>query len=109
MTLMLNALKRAGLVSEKQAISAEEEIKSENKKSTKTKRHELWKSRACKNRFKDVATFEIWNKSSRPPGYLNTCALCGVRDTYLNAWDGPDRRDYNICDDCVGHEADKTY
>ena len=75
MTTMLEAMRKAGLVSSAKAKATEKERECWHKQ-----KNDRWKANATINRFGDIATFEIWNKAGRTPGnYLKRCALCGKR------------------------------
>lgn len=84
---MFEAMKKAGLL---------------HNESEEEKRHKQWKEKSFKNRFGDIASFEIWAASSGLPGdYWDRCGLCGK--TYFDekvSWMGPDGTKYAICAMC---------
>ena len=108
MGTMLEALKKAGLVSREDATKAEKEQTGKYKLTLKQQRHEEWKKRAYKNRMGDIALFEIWRKSTPPDGHEAICALCGKRDAEMSVWCSPYKKRYNICDECAQNEKDQA-
>jgi hypothetical protein len=116
MTIMLEAMRKAGLVSSNKAEATKREIDSGKSRETKQERHkqktdrkqkhERWKRNAVLNRFGDIATFEIWEKTGRiPDNYLKRCALCGKRPFDSIEWRSPKGTLYTICGECFSAEA----
>jgi len=116
MTIMLEAMRRAGLVTPTKAEATQREISGGNNKVAKDERHKQkssrkqihdeWKSNAILNRFGDISAFEIWEKTGRiPENYLKRCALCGKRPFDSIEWFSPNGTPYAICGECFSAEA----
>lgn len=114
MNAMLEAMKRAGLVNQDRAAIAAAKAKEakENRERKKRKeereerkiRHAAWKANAVKNRFGDVAMFEIWAKAGKvPTNYMEICGMCGARSGILKQMEPPKAAMvyHLVCENCT--------
>jgi hypothetical protein len=116
---MLEALTKAGLVTETKAREADKVLQKERanneksqrhqEKTDRQKKHEAWAATCYKNRFDQVATFEIWKQQREfPKNYLDRCALCGkdliyAEDAVLWSYH-KDKTAYHVCEKCAENE-----
>jgi hypothetical protein len=99
MGTMLEAMKKAGLAPvHANTTSIERDLKN--------RWHKEWEKRCYHNRFKDIALFEIWKKTTHPGNFMEKCALCGRRDRDPMDICTVDGKEYSICNTCLLYERD---
>lgn len=108
MTTMLEAMIHSGLVQGSRANDEMRQFERRYAKGIKKQQHKSWKERCHKNRYGDVALFEVWGRTQTPQGDPTSCALCGRKGFKPIAWDAPNKRHYNICRVCYLYEAAKS-
>lgn len=107
MGTMLDAMRKAGLITEDRKKGLERIKTDEIKLQLKQKWHADWKRRAHHNRYGDISLFEIWKKTTTPESARDVCALCGARQQPLQSWRANDYRTYHICGICADNERTK--
>jgi hypothetical protein len=99
MGTMLEAMQKAGLAS---AHVNPHNIERDLKKQW----HKEWYKRCYHNRYKDIAIFEIWKKTTHPGDFMSRCAMCGRRGKVPMNICTIEGKEYSICNECLLHERD---